>query len=324
MPTLSVNSTILDAIMNELRMPVSNLTERTKIQRVVSGIYGDICAKSDWWWLTRRTVINTTPKITTGTVSLTQNSTAITFSTAPQQFSANVSVLNFTLSIPGNAIDSLALYQITAHTSGATTATLDGAYTGSTDTAAAFRLYQTLYALPAKTAKLLHVLRYGQRDPLRRMGIEDLTYLQQTDRSEGKPQAYSIYDLSTDNSIGTPRLLQLYPFPDQAYRLTLHYKVQQLSDTSTDLDLPIDFQQTLIYGGLARCYPIFLNDLERGTFYQALFNDVMALMTSQQREYASDHPGIGTDMRMYRNGISRRVGGRGSLATYFDTLPSFP
>lgn len=324
MPTLAVNSTILDAIMNELRMPVSNLTERAKIQRVVSGVYGDMCAKAEWWWLQRRAIVNTSPKITSGTVSLTENSAAITFSTAPQQFSANVSVAGYVLVVASNATDSNAVYRVLAHTSGATAATLDAGYTGATDTAATFRLYQVSYDLPADCAKLLQVKRFGFRDPIQRIGIEDLDFLQMNNQQEGKPQVYSIFDFATNGDPSTARELQLHPYPDQNYRLELWYKHATTSDTSTDLSLPIDYQQALIYGGIARGYPIFLNDLERGQFFQSLFNDVMALMAAQQREYASDKPGINPSADLYRPRNSRRRVGYTSLGAYFDTLPSIP
>jgi len=324
MPTLATNSVVLDAVMHDMRIPVSNLTERAKIQDVVSGVYADICAKQDWWWLQRTQAQNTTPKIDTGTVSLTEDSTTITFSTAPQQFSANVSVAGYVLSVPGSTPDALALYRIDSHTSGATTATIDAAYTGATDAAAAYRLYRVSYALAAGTAKLLQVRVFGWREPLQRVGIEDINFLQQTQQQEGKPRVYSVFDFVTPNAVSSQRMLQLWPFPDQAYRLEIWYKHQQQGDTSTDLDLPMDFQQVLIYGALARGYAIFLNDLERSSFYQALFNDVIALMANQQREYASDHPGIAIDMRAYRNAPARGRGVRRSLGRFFDILPNVP
>lgn len=323
MPTLSANSTVLDSVMNALRVPVSNVTERAKIQGFVSDVYGDICSKSDWWWLQRHIVRNTTPKITAGTISVTENSAAVTFSTAPQQFSANVSVVDFVLCIASNAVDSQAAYRIATHTAGDTAATLDATYTGGTDAAAAYRLYEVSYNLPQGCAKLLQVKRFGMREPIRRIGIEDLNYLQMTTQQEGKPQVYSIFDFVTGAPIQR-RLLQIWPYPDQAYRMELWYKYAQTGDTSVDLDLPVDYQQALVYGALARCYPIFLNDLERGAYYQALFNDVMALMTAQQREYASDHPGVQPVMGMYRRASSRRRVGYTSLGSYFDTLPNIP
>ncbi len=324
MPALSNGTTILDSVMNELRIPVSNLTERTKIQAVVNGVYSDVCAKSDWWWLQRQTTLNTAPKITTGTVSVTEGSAAITFSTAPTLYSLNISVEAYVFAVTSNALDSQAVYFIDTHTSGTTAATLDAGYTGGTDTAAAYRLYRVQYNLPDDCAKLLQVKRYGRRDPLQRIGIEDLNYLRMNTLREGKPEVYSIFDFKTTNDVSDRRLLQIWPYPDQAYRMELWYKQMSANDITTDLDLPIDFQQVLIYGGLARSYAIFLNDLDRSSFFQSLFNDVMALMVQQQREYASDKPGVAIDMRMYRNAPTRsRVGGR-SLGPYFDILPFQP
>ncbi len=324
MPGLASNSTILDAVMNELRIPTSNVTERAKIQRVVSNVYGDICSKADWWWTQRKTVVNTTPKITDGTVAVTENSTTLTFSTAPQNFSANVDVTNCVITIPGNAVDSLAVYRIISHTAGAVVATLDAAYTGTTGTAEAYRLYRVAYNLPDDVAKLTMVKRYGWREPLVRMGIEDYSAAQQINQMEGKPQAYSIYDFRTDDNVNSKRLLWVWPFPDLAYRMEVWYKVQQQADASTDLDLPIDYQQALIYGTLARAYAVFINDLERSAFFQALFNDVMALMAAQQREYASDKPGVAPVMDMYRRGTSRRRVGYSSLGRFFDIWPAQP
>jgi len=309
--------------MNAIRIPVTNTTERAKFQRIVSGVYADICAKSDWWWLQRRTVINTSPKIDTGTVNVTENSTGITFSTAPQQFSANISVAGYVLIIQGNATDSNAVYRIVTHTSGATAATLDAAYTGTTNTAATFKMYQVSYNLPADCGKLLYVKRFGYQEPLRRVGIEDLSYLQGFDTSEGKPQVYSIFDFATNNTVSTARELQLHPYPDKNYRLEVWYKRQNTGDTSADFDLPVDFQQALIYGALGREYAITLNDTERGKYFTDLFNDVMALMAAQQREYASDHPGINPSADLYRNRNGRRRWPY-TLGNLFDTLPNNP
>lgn len=324
MPALASNSAVLDAIMNRLRTPVTNTTERAKIQALVDDVYGDMCSKQDWWWLQRRTIINTSPKINTGTVSVTENSTTVTFSTAPQQFSANVSVAGYVLVISGNSTDSNAVYRIISHTSGLTTATLDAGYTGATDTAASYNLYQVSYDLPSDCAKALTVKRFGFRTPIERIGIEELSYLQMNNQQEGKPQVWSIFDFATNGDVSTAREFQIHPYPDQNYRLEVWYKHAQAGDTSTDLDLPLDYQQALTYGGLARGYAIFLNDLERSNFFQNLFNDVMALMAAQQREYATSHPGVAVDMRGYRNAPTRsRWPGR-SLGNYFDILPNVP
>jgi hypothetical protein len=329
MPALVTNSTILDSVMNELRIPVSNLTERTKVQQILTGVYGDICSKFDWWWLQRRAIINTAIKIpggtaATGTATLFQGSQFVTLTTIPTRIGAAVSTAGSVIVFAGSTIDAQGIYRIEAHTAGLLALTLDAVYTGSTDSAATYTIYQTSYDLPADCAKLTHVRCFGQRLPMQRIGNEDLSYLQQTSRQEGKPQYYSIFDFDTNGDVSTQRQMHVFPFPDQTYRMEVWYKHSQAGDTSTDCDLPIEYQQVLIYGALSRCYPIFLNDLDRGQFFQSLFNDVIALMTKQQIEYASDHPGIATDMRAYRHGSVRsRWPGR-SLGNLFDTLPSIP
>src|SRR5688572_10347425 len=325
MPTLVTVSSLLDAVQNELRIPTSNTTERAKIADMMSFVYGDICAKQDWWWLKQYTVINTGAKITAGTVNVTEGSASITFSTAPQRLSANVSVANNVLVIPGSASDPNAAYRILSHTSGNTTATLDAAFTGETDTTAGYTVYQVAYNLPADLGKLMTVKRYGYLEPLNRIGIEDLSYLRSWNTMEGAPQYYSIFDFATAGDPSTVRQLQVHPYPDQAYRIEVWYKLQQSGDVETQCYLPQDYQQALVYGTLSRCYAVFNNDTERGAYFLSLFNDVMALMAAQQREYTDDHPGIKVDMRTYRRGTRRGRHGAVTLGVdWFGRLPFQP
>ena len=91
--------------------------------------------------------------------------------------------------------------------------------------------------------------------------------------------------------------------------------------TGTQPMIPDDYRQILVYGALARCYPIFINDTERGNYYQSLFNDVLALMSAQQREYASDRTGVQPEMRMYRRRTNRTRTSY-TLGSWFDRLPA--
>lgn len=335
MPTLTTISSLLDAVQNELRIPTSNTNERAKIADMMSFVYGDICAKQDWWWLRNYTVINTAPKITAGTVNVTEGSTSITFSTAPQRFSSNVSVAGNVIVIPGSPSDPNAAYRIVSHTSGALAATLDAEFTGETDTTAGYTVYKIAYDLPANLAKLMTVKRFGYLEPLQRIGIEDLSYLRSWNTMEGAPQYYSIFNTAIDITSTTAsdgstvesflRQIQVHPYPDQAYRMEIWYKLQQSGDVESDCDLPLDYQQALVYGTLSRCYSVFMNDTERGAYFLNLFNDVMALMAAQQREYTDDHPGIKIDMRGYRKSDRRGRHGAVTLGVdWFGRLPFQP
>lgn len=333
MPTLASGSTLLDMVQNELRIPVTNNTERVKIAQLMALVYGDICAKQDWWWLAARFDTQTVPKIT-GTASLTQNNATVTFSTAPTDLYGNAADVSFRfLQVDGQADDGLAMYQLGTHTASAltvdllqtsTSGTLSGeVYTGETNTAAAYRIHQPFIQLPPYVAKLYSVKRYGEMLPMQRIGHEEMMRLREFDRTEGRPEVYTIYDYSPTT---LQRYVHFHPFSDKAYRVEMHYKYADdilSGGTLGNPRIPPEFAQVLVYGALARAYPIFLNDLERGAFYQSLFNDVMALMSAQQREYASDQPGIDPTMNIYRK-PTRRTRGLSTLGNWFDRLPYRP
>ncbi len=318
-------SDVQTRVMNQLRMPVTNATEAAKVAALINEVYRDIAAKQDWFWLLKRGVINCTPRILDTTVTLTLGSTSGTFSTAPQQNSSNVSVAGFVLSPDGSTEDTDALYRVATHTSGLTAFTLDATYTNATTTTGSVRLYQDSYALPTDTGKVLNVKRFGRSLPLRRAGLEEMSWRKLTDRSEGVPEVYSVFDHSTTGDPTTQRMLQIHPFPDDDYhRLEVFYKQTLNTEVSGAVRflIPDDYSQVLIYGTLSRAYPIFMNDVERGKYFQQLFNDMMALMSAQQKEYASDKSGVAPDLG-YRPHRGRNRG-RASLGRYFDTLPNNP
>ena len=323
---------IEERVMNALRIPTSNSTERVKVQAVINEVYRDICAKQDWWWLKKKTSIATTPKFETGTVSVTQNSTTITFSTIPTMTmldgstGSQLNIRGYTLSIPTGSSDPLPLYYIDApYTIGSVNAVLESVYTNETDSAASFRLYQDQYRLPADCGKVLSFQRFGEVQPARRVGIEEMKQIKQYDRREGRPELYTVFDFVDTGDPTARRYLQIHPFPDVQYRMEIWYK-QNLNTELTGQDqpfIPDDYRQVLFYGAMSRAYVIFLNDLDRSSYFLNMFNDVMALMSAQQKEYADDHSQITPDMTAYRR-RSRRPRTAYTLGSWFDVLPSFP
>lgn len=320
-------------VMNDCRVPTTNTTEATKFAAVINAVYRDICSKQDWWWLEKRTVINTAPNLVAGatnvfgvaapaSVSVTINSTVATFSSAIAQNIANFSIL-----FPGGSDDSLAVYRIAAtSTAGANPVNLDAAFTNATSTAASYNLYQDAYDMPSDTNKLLQVKRFGYAQPLRLIGKNEMMQLKIVDTTTGKPEVATLLDFDTSGDPTTVRQLVVHPYPDKAYRLEVLYKQTLNTELagSTQPLIPDDFRQILVYGSLARCYPIFLNDVERGKFYEALFNDVLALMAAQQKEYAHDQSGIAPWDSYRRRAQRGRVAGSYTLGSWFDRLPNQP
>lgn len=314
-------SDIQTRVMNSLRIPTSTTAEATKVAALVNEVYRDIYAKYDWYWLVKREVITTSDDIATGTLSVTNASTAITFSSAPTP-----SVAGRKLLVTGNT-DSGAVYRVASHTAAATAATLDDEYTGDTNTAAAYRVFHDTYDLASDCGKVLHITRYGFDQPMTDVGAYAMLDLKAYDQSVCKPQYYAVIDFDTTGDSTTQRQLVVHPYPDSDYRLEVHYKRTlntELSGTTRPL-IPDDYVQVLVYGTLARAFPVMLNDTERGTFYQNLFNDLMALMTAQHRQSETPPRYVPQDAhrRYYRsrNRISPR---RMNLGSYFDRWPASP
>lgn len=311
--------------MNQLRIPVTNAQEQAKVDGVINEVYRDIYAKCDWWYLRKRTVINTAAKYTTGTVNVVNLSTAATLSNAPAVGLG--SFVGYKLLTIGDVNDNNALYRITAHTAGTTALTFDAGYTGTTNTAAAFRIYADEYSLPSDTGKILKATDYGLDSNIERVSFEDMANLKTgSDMTEGKPRLFCVNDFATTGDPTTARRVIFYPWPDKTYRVELSYKQQlntELSGTTQPL-IPDEYRQVIIYGALARGYPIFLADTERGNYFLGLFNDTLNLMTAIHREYMQERPQIAPMDADRRRFPHRRRIGRISLGTYFDTHPSEP
>ena len=302
--------------MNSLRIPTSNTTEQAKIQALINEVYRDIYVKEDWWWLVKRTVINTVAQFNTGTLEVTNSNTTINVDSTV----SNPTAVGWVVTVQGNSQDPGAVYRVaTVVTS--SQFTIDAGFTGVTSTAQAFAAYQDSYNLPADCGKVLLVKRYGEWLPLRKVGLEELSRFKILDTTVGRPELWTVIDYATTGDPTTQRQLQVHPFPDKTYRLEIFYKQQlntELSSTTQPF-LPDEYRQILVYGALARGYPIFLNDLERGKFYQSLFNDMLALMVGTHREYAKDLPQIAMDEH-YRMG-RRRQRVATTLGSWFDRLP---
>lgn len=309
--------------MNALRLPTSNTTEATKVTAVMNEVYRDILLRGDgqWWWLIDRTVTNTTPEITTGTASVTNNSTTVTLSSAP---AASVAGAKFYVS--ANTADSQALYRISAHTAGTTGLTLDAAYTGDTNTAASYYIWTDEYDLPTDFGKPHVIQRYGYDLPLEIITPDQMFDLKLSDRRTGKPHYAAVHNFATSGDPTTQRRLIVHPFPDtDRTRLEISYFQTlntELSGTTRPL-IPDDYVQLLVYGTLAAGYPIFLNDVVRGQYFQARFVDLLNLMLAQQRKFMSNTRLVVNDgyRLFYRD---RRSTAGVNLGSLFDRYPTIP
>lgn len=123
-----------------------------------------------WWWLRKYPpgVLTLEPFIDTGTVNVTNNLNSITFSSAPA-----ASKKDWFLKTDKHAD----IFRISAHTAGAAAATLDGVYTGETDTAANYRIFRLEYGLASDVLMVISPMRVYQDSREEIQGM-DLTALE--------------------------------------------------------------------------------------------------------------------------------------------------
>ena len=254
--------------------------------------------------------------------SVTINSSSVTFSSAITQ-----DIARWSLIFPGQSNDSLAVYKVASHGGNSATAVLDATYTDVTSTAKSYQLYQDEYSLPADAAKVLRVTRYGFKDDLQLVGKNAMMSMKLVDTTVNKPMAAAVIGFQTVGDPSTPKQLVVHPYPDKAYRLEVLYK-QQLNDELTSTMqpfIPDEWREVMWYGAMARCYPLFLSDDKRGQTFEKLFNDTLALMVAQQKEYARDNSGV-RPQNVYRHGMRRRQRSAGgfTLGSLFDRFPDEP
>ncbi len=123
----------------------------------------DPTLNEDWWFLRKDPpgTLVLDAAITTGTISMTADSISVTFSTGPTP-----SVTGRFLLIAGDDD----VFRITAHVGAETGATIDAAYTGSTDGAASYTLFSLDYSLASDVMRIVGPMRVFQTPTRTRLG----------------------------------------------------------------------------------------------------------------------------------------------------------
>src|SRR3990167_10760845 len=77
-------SEIETRVMNELRIPTSDTTQKTRVQNIINLVFRDIAARNPtWYWLRKRQIINIATAFEAGTASVTPGVTLVTLTIAP-------------------------------------------------------------------------------------------------------------------------------------------------------------------------------------------------------------------------------------------------
>jgi hypothetical protein len=318
---------IVDSVMEELKFDSSDSTEETRIKRDINMVYLDeVVPFKRWKWLTGEVLKEHKPYLGVSTVSVTPDSTTITFAVAPSTSKTGYWFATDTHN---------EIYKISAHTAGATSATLTSPYTGALNATAAYKVWTDQINLPTDAREVVEVWHQYYKAPVEPRGLQEILRLvAESPKCEGRPAFYYVGDYE-DPTSGTDetesdryRTIKIYPsiYPNST---TLHInytkEVSPLEDDGDEPAMPLEDRIVLVYGALSRAWARNRNP-EEAARNQAMFENKLARMAGRTED-TFDKPTITPDSNYMMRKRGPRVGrirGDGSLtggSSY--TIPSY-
>ena len=213
-------------------------------------------------------VLQTETDITTGTVAITNDTTALVFSSAPTPSVAT----DFRIQIDGS--DNW--YDISSHTAGATAATLADNYLGTTVTAATYIVRKYWYSLPSTLDRIVSVTSAVDNIPLQYIDHRELKQLFPEVETTGTPFKYTIEGRDASDNWRT----RFFPSPDAEINIDFWF-YKEITELSADTDAPIfptKWHEILIWGVLAWYGFLFRDDATRRNIAMSNYNDMLDTM----------------------------------------------
>ncbi len=248
---------IQNAILEELKVPSSDGVTLSRIKRDINIIYLNHVIPFNpraWNWLELKQDITTHEKYDTGTVAVTQDSTTITFSSAP-----DISLTGYYVKLDGFP----EIIKISAHTASVATATLQSAWVLEDSATAGFKAWKDYSSLNASMKDIINVTHDRRGTPLTATNNARFT----EDRArfpefEGYPTEYNFFDFDSDGA----RQIRWFPACWDT-RVTLHIEGrQEATALSADADeplMPVEDRIVLFYGACARAWGRERNESEK-------------------------------------------------------------
>jgi hypothetical protein len=320
---------IVDAISEDIGVQSTDTVARNKIKRFVNMVYIDeVVAFKRWDWLKKTTQIIHNEYYNVGTISVTPDSTTITFSTAPNVSEGSFKGYRFSLDGQNQ------VYTISAHTAGSTSATLTSAYKEDLNATANYKVWRDRVDLPTDAKETVEIWHAQQRAPLNAVGSQGFRkYEAASPKAEGYPQTYhtsDFYDPSAgDDETESDRYRQTLIWPSittTPVTLNIDYtqEVTELDDDTDEPLMPISDRIVLYYGGAAMAWSTIARNVEESQLRESKYQQKLARMAGE-REDGMDTPSLapraGYLNNIRRSGLKRRTlnlsfsGGNSSATT---------
>ncbi len=319
---------IVDAVRHELGIPSTDTATIEKIKLDINMVYEhEIVPYKRWNWLTGSTKVIHKAYYASGTVTVTNNSTTVTLSTAPA--ASLGSFANYYFAADGFA----EVYEISAHTAESTTVTLSSAYQGQTNTTASFKIWSDRIALPTDCREVVEAYHQRRRSNMIGQGFQE--FRQSTNefpKAEGFPLYFNVnsyYDPTpgTDETeTDRYRIMRVHPsVTSEPVTINIDYtkEISILVDDGDEPSMPAEDRIVLVYGALERSWNRLRNP-EAAQYNRQLFNQKLSRMAGKVED-GFDRPKLTVDNRYLRAKRGGRIGGRaaGYMSTDFGGEASY-
>ncbi len=319
-------SDIYSMVMEELKLQSTDETELSRIKRDINAIYMDeVVPFKRWLWLSGHTDVEHRPYYANGTVTVTPDSTTITFTVAPTS-----SKTGFYFATEAHN----EVYYISAHTANVTTATLSTPYTGALASGASYKVWTDHVVLPTDCRETIEVWHDYYKSPMDPKGLQELRRISaESPKLQGRPAYYTAYDytdptpLTAETEADRYRVLKIYP-AIYLNSTTIHIDyVKEVSPLELDADeplMPLEDRIVLFYGACARAWQRARNPEASQSNY-ALFQQKLARMAGKVED-SQDRPQITPDSRYLarkraRGNFSKKLHSASGGASY--TAPTY-
>lgn len=267
---------IYTAVCEELKVQLTDGSTVGRIKRDINMIYLSHVVPFKpraWWWLEKNQDVQTFAKVTTGTVTIVNNSTTVTFSSAPP-----VSLAGSYLKVEGfNDI-----IEIATHTISTTTAVLKSAWRRGNITANGFKAWNDTVALDSDMKEVIQITHEQMPYP-----IEMVSSTKFKEKRARQPdlQGWPQYAMVGDFDANGNRTIKYWPACDSTI-WTLHVEGrQEATRLSADADepmMPIEDRIVLFYGACSRAWSRERNESESQKNWQQFGQKLMEMAAKSQ------------------------------------------
>lgn len=184
---LKTFSDIYSAVLEELKVPLTDTTTVNRIKRDINLIYQtEVIPYEQWKWLRGYACLQYDARFSSGTATVTEASTTVTCTTAPA-----ASRKGHWFSVDGQND----IYRIAQHTAGSTTFVLEAKYAGSTTSTASFKIWTDKIPLPQDCRETIQITHDYMNESVEALGLQKYRqFVVASPKAEGRPKWYTTAD----------------------------------------------------------------------------------------------------------------------------------